>query len=477
MLDVNSTLDGLGAQHESWEIGALEVSEEALNDEVSPKRPMPEARLSDPQSNAVDLFRQKLAHYGLLSRSQERRLAEELERSSRDIVAVLMAKEKSRRQFCALVQQLIKLPLKKRMFVSDRYYFALRREVDDFTAAGQTKNSIVELVKTGLANSARKIALKDNQHAAQTEAAAVDWPSPFVVALVAIFTQEEKHDNLTQALLQFAETWCGIEREIFCCSEEQARQLKGLRTSFLRARDCMVQHNLRLVFHIARRYAQKAEHQLELIQEGSFGLIRAVEKYRLKSGYRFSTYAHHWIDSSIRKARINIDKLMPITNALNTELYQIYRAIEKDSVVGLASDLDGIAEKTGMKKNRIQYLMQLRRCGVSLDDAPLGEDGLSLHARLGDESSEFVGQISDRQDSVVLDYTMQCCLTGREIYIVNQRFGRFDDTPKTSQWIGDTLGISRERVRQLEIAALKKLRAELEDSQEGFALALALQRG
>lgn len=230
-----------------------------------------------------------------------------------------------------------------------------------------------------------------------------------------------------------------------------------------RARRTLIESNLRLVIAIARRYANTGVPLMDLIQEGNLGLMRAAEKFDYQRGCRFSTYASWWIQQAVNKAATEQSHFIHLPEYVAARLRKVRRIAAQLSVEsGLEPSPEQIAEAASIDLNEVIHLLNLMEQIVSLD-IPIDDDiHRSFADTLEDEEAptliETASQhlLGERLRKVLL------VLNPREREILTLRYGLDDERNRTLLEVGKELGISRERVRQIEMAALKKIRCQYE---------------
>jgi len=240
---------------------------------------------------------------------------------------------------------------------------------------------------------------------------------------------------------------------------ERAEELRAVARDGALARDHMIRANLRLVVAVARRYQHADMPLLDVIQEGNLGLIRAVQKFDHTKGYKFSTYAMWWIRQAIERGVAQKGRAVRLPMHVWEEVARFNR-VERDLALRLGREptLAELAREAGRSLAKAAELKRLAQRSVSLD-TPVGDDG---DASLGDLLWD--GEESPAEG--IVEYTMLVrrlrallhTLPPREAQIIRWRYGLDSGDPCTLQQVGDRLGLTRERVRQLESKALNRLR-------------------
>ena len=225
------------------------------------------------------------------------------------------------------------------------------------------------------------------------------------------------------------------------------------------AKDELTEANLRLVVNIAKRHVGKGMYFLDLIQEGNLGLMKAVEKFDYSKGFKFSTYATWWIRQAITRAIADQARTIRIPVHMVETIHKVSRTSRQLlQELGREPTTDEIAEKLGMTADKVREIMKIAQDPVSLE-TPIGEEEDS---HLGD----FVEDSDSPAPSDSASYALlreQLCnvlrtLTPREEQVIKLRFGLEDGRPRTLEEVGRQFQITRERIRQIEAKALRKLR-------------------
>ncbi len=345
-------------------------------------------------------------------------------------------------------------PLDIAYFSNRDHHFILRREVASYMADGKQADRM-ESLHTALHKDRSERLL--NQRVKDLE-----LPASLTVGLAVVILRKANvklQDSVADALLQWSEYWSRVDKRPAPALRAETRDaLVEQMERYSDARDTLTMHNLRLVYSIAGRYRGKGVNYLDLIQEGTLGLIRAAEKYDHSKGFRFSTYCFNWITQAIRRHVGDTGGLIRYPTHVQEQVSKLYRLrMTEQQRSGVELTDAALAAAAGMSLEKTRDLLQLRNLGVSLDAPQFDDDdGTMLDTMSGGPfaPSEAEAETESLHERLLAEMEG---LERAEREVVVARWGLHNGPPLSRAEIADKMSVSREWVRQLERSALSKL--------------------
>lgn len=284
------------------------------------------------------------------------------------------------------------------------------------------------------------------------EGAAVDEPGE----LKEDFSVETSHRYVDDSLGDYLKE---IGRHPLLSAKDEISYFKAFRKGEKNAKTILIVSNLRLVVSLAKRFCNRGLSFQDLIQEGTIGLIRAVEKYEVERGFRFSTYATWWIRQAIMRALADKSRAVRIPVHVTEELVRIRKVIRSiGEKHGRLPSVQEIADQAGTSPPRVKEVLAAEKKLISLDACLCEDSDYTLSEVISDSK---ITAPDEAADSKVLADKIKIALlqlSELERQVLNMRYGIPDGHSMTLAQVGEAVGLCRERIRQIETRALKKLR-------------------
>ena len=410
----------------------------------------------------IELMFAEARRYDLLTAEQEQSIDSTKWSAVREIYALIADNDELSQYLAQFCRECLENPPQIQRFPNRDLHFVLRREL----AALFTDGSHADQSR----NAAKKLAELKSSAARLKHVKALELPASLTIGIaVAILRRAggQFSDTVADAIGHWQRHW-QTPVPSFALDHGLLGALKKQLRTYTEARDRLVMHNLRLVYSIASRYKGRGVGYLDLVQEGTLGLIRAAEKFEYEKGFRFSTYCFNWITQAVRRYVGDAGTLIRFPTHVQEQIGRLYKErYAEQARTGHEADADTIAANAGMAPDKARELLQLRNLTVSLDAPKYDEDDETLVDGL---VGEIFGEASDSAEQASLGNFLDHAigrLESNEQQVVLARWGLQNGPPLTRAEIADKLGVSREWVRQLERSALKKLKGHI-DVQDAF---------
>jgi RNA polymerase sigma factor (sigma-70 family) len=400
-------------------------------------------------------------NYPLLSAEEERDIDEGKWQTRDVLLEALLTDVRSRFFLKQWVSNLLENPPSLKVFLEKEHYYILRREQSDLLKDTAKVVQLKSLQK--LLGSAHKGTYKDDS---QVILAQLDLSPLLVAGFADIQLGSSDSGEIVMALRYWQKFWrtedtAGLSKKeplSICTASRQV--LRRQSKAYFKAREQLVNHNLRLVFAIAGKMKSTTVPYMDRVQSGMLGLIRAAEKYDYRTGHRFSTYAYNWISQSSRRMLEDQRSIVRLPSDVNEQVNRLYReSLAHLNATGEDASVKVLADRLQIEPDAVARLQQTGNLSVSLDSTFNNDpDGLTLGDTLSDVT---YSQPAAKAEQISLNRFLMTSLKGlapQEQSVITLRWGLDDSPPLSRRELADYLTVSTERIRQLEMSALGKLR-------------------
>ena len=461
-IDIDDLITPTVGVHEDWQ--ALKL--EGIKQEQEQEAVMPFTTSDDkdrPRDNLAIIHRSlKQSHQ--LSEAQEKQYFSRLQTIVGRIALDLVHHRQTRQVLVAYLSSIAtkQTPLDKGL--STTAHRLLMTDIKQIVESLKGRSKVADLAHE------LKEFCPDNTAQVIKQVTSVDWPHQLVLAIAqgqfAINSPDQCSSYLTAFSSYLSLISCDVKSHSGNPHSVAEENMATLVEQYFQCRNLLVNHNLRLVYHIAKKHAPNPRDIPDILQEGVFGLIRAIEKYQPQTGYRFSTYAYNWIDAKCRLTPTGQKGFMRLPTSATADLSELRKTATNLQSQGKVVTPITVAASCELSESRVKTLLALNNYALSIDQ-PLNdqEQALTLSNVLADsdqEVTEWVWQEELKQKVEAMLNT----LTQREAFILIHRFGLKGVAVQSLDLISKNIGLSRERVRQIE----KKILADLRELMAGQEL-------
>ncbi len=280
--------------------------------------------------------------------------------------------------------------------------------------------------------------------------------SPDELTEITAFPVQEFHEELPNDISALDLFLSQIGKHKLLTKEEEFKYATLTRQGDRNARNKMINCNLRLVVKIAKRYQNKGLDLLDLIQEGIIGLMTAVRKFEPERGFRFTTYAHHWIEQAVTRGIFDKGRTIRLPVHAYQDVNRIYSALNKNENL----THEELAEKLNLSMKKVEFYQDAVRDAISYD-IEINEEGNTVLDFIEDEEHNVENNVLSEAIKEKIVKALST-LKPRQQEVLIKRFGLLGETERTLEELGKEIHVTRERVRQIEIEACEKIKSNLE---------------